>query len=695
MTIFIGDKLSVNMKRIVLTVLVLFALGGQRHYAQNIATRNAVRATYNISQATQQVMEYAIKAEENKERAYQVAQERQKPISGVDERGNYFELSGVEEGGLLLYKTTLNAGSRTTARVEGIPVREGEVALLDGDGMLVGIVDGMPLLDTHQEFQRTRTDKRSRVILMESVKSVPLSFKAKRDYERSRSHATHVGGTVAASGLFDNRAKGIAPKAELWSYSWNQDLEKMSEMAIEGILLSNHSYGYKFFDDDGFLEDSAYLNYFGAYINASRDFDQIATLYPYYQSVIAAGNDGEFHYNAYKNTDKEDCNCNLLNGTSVAKNAVVVAAVEDVPHYVDASSVRIASFSSQGPTNDFRIKPDISAKGVKVFSSVYKNPYITGGKLDNDYYGTISGTSMAAPAVTGVFALWQQWAIKNAIDHKPFTSATIRALMAHTADEAGPAPGPDHVFGWGLINAKAGVDVMLAAKDNRSAAISEHTLVQGQTYTREIVVTKPMSKLVVTLAWTDPAGKVTNQNTIESVMRYKSMLVNDLNLVVKKEKETHYPWRLNKNFKDLKAVQGINDTDNIEKIEIVDVLPGTYTIEVSHRGSLNGGRQEYALISTVGEFDALEQMEEITKVEDFKIWPNPVADQLNITLGDKYNGTNVDIRVFDLTGRLVISTTEQVKKGVSSINVNQLESNVYVVEIKAYDKSKTVRIAKR
>ncbi|MCA4806974.1 S8/S53 family peptidase [Myroides odoratimimus] len=683
------------MKKIVLTVLALLAFGGQRHYAQSIATRNAVKATYDISKASTLVRAYADKAQDNKERAYKEASVQNKPISGVNERGNYFELSGVEENGLLLYKTTLNAGSRITARAEDIPVIDGATAFLDGEGMLVGVVDGMALLDTHQEFYRSKGDQKSRVTLMDAVPSVPFTFLERRNYERSRSHATHVGGTIAGGGWYENRAKGIAPKTELWSYSWNQDLEKMSEMASSGILLSNHSYGYDFFDDDGFLVDEGYVNYFGAYMNTSRDFDQIAVLYPYYQPVVAAGNDGEFHDNVYKDTAKKDCNCDLLNGTSVAKNAVVVAAVEDVPLYVDASSVRIASFSSQGPTNDFRIKPDIAAKGYKVFSTVYKIPTTIGVQPATNYYAMSSGTSMAAPAVTGVFALWQQWAIKNAIDGKPFTSATIRALMAHTADEAGEAPGPDHVYGWGLINAKAGVDVMLGAKDDRSATILEQVLLQGQTFKKEIVVTKPMSKLVVTLAWTDPAGKVTNQNIIEDVMRYKSMLVNDLNVVVKKGKQAYYPWRLNKNFQDLKAVQGVNDTDNIEKIELFDVLPGTYTIEVSHRGSLQDGKQAYSLVSTVGEFDALEKMEEVAKAEDFKIWPNPVLDQLHITVGDQYNGTAVAVRIFDISGRLVQSVSNTVEEGMGRFNVNQLEANVYVVEIKTHDRSKTVRIAKR
>ncbi|MGL4583259.1 MAG: T9SS type A sorting domain-containing protein, partial [Flavobacterium sp.] len=267
-------------------------------------------------------------------------------------------------------------------------------------------------------------------------------------------------------------------------------------------------------------------------------------------------------------------------------------------------------------------------------------------------------------------------------------------------DEAGHDPGPDHKFGWGLINAKAGVDVMLAAKDQRSAYISENILNNGQKYVQEIKVTEPMTKMVVTLAWTDPMAGVSIKNTDEEYMKTNPLLINDLDLVVRKDGEVYFPWKLNKNFNDLKAVRGVNDVDNIEKIEIFDVKPGKYIIEIGHSKSLQGAKpQAYSLVTTIGEFDKLRKMkdeeEENNESTDIRLWPNPVVDNLFITVGKKYNGRTVNVRIFDINGRLVSTASEIAEQGVISVNMQGHNANVYIVEVKTFDSSKTTRITKK
>ncbi len=77
----------------------------------------------------------------------------------------------------------------------------------------------------------------------------------------------------------------------------------------------------------------------------------------------------------------------------------------------------IASFSSKGPTVDGRIKPDITAPGNIVVSSVNSfdsnfistSPEVVAGTTDgfkNWWYAKLQGTSMSAPVVTGIIALW-------------------------------------------------------------------------------------------------------------------------------------------------------------------------------------------------------------------------------------------------------------------------------------------------
>ncbi|MFN2137454.1 MAG: S8 family serine peptidase, partial [Candidatus Promineifilaceae bacterium] len=129
------------------------------------------------------------------------------------------------------------------------------------------------------------------------------------------------------------------------------------------------------------------------------------------------------------------------------------AAIYDASFSVGATnnSDAIASFSSRGPAVQDglpQLKPDISAPGVSVRSS-----------LPGDSYGLLSGTSMAAPHVAGLVALL--------VDARPDLAGDVTTLESlieqsavplTTAEECGgdtPASVPNHVFGWGRIDALA------------------------------------------------------------------------------------------------------------------------------------------------------------------------------------------------------------------------------------------------
>ncbi|WP_396187820.1 S8 family serine peptidase [Flavobacterium sp.] len=128
----------------------------------------------------------------------------------------------------------------------------------------------------------------------------------------------------------------------------------------------------------------------------------------------------------------------------------------------------IASFSSKGPTVDGRIKPDITAPGNVVVSSVsrFDNKYLSGGSswnnvvsgltdnTNNWYFGAMQGTSMAAPVVTGIIALWLQ--------AKPNLTVDQIKTIIHTTSITDSFTGtgsyiPNNFYGWGKINAYAGI----------------------------------------------------------------------------------------------------------------------------------------------------------------------------------------------------------------------------------------------
>lgn len=651
-------------------------------FAQDANVRQKITKNYDLVKTNSIVEKLTLSANSSKEEALKIARERNLPISGITPDGRYFELQGVLPGGDLKYLTTYNAGSRTTSRVDQIS-SGGDMGLdLNGENMLIGILEGTVALETHLEFADESGN--SRVIKGENFPPIGSYLDQLENYQFMKFHSTHTTGTLIAKGL-NPKAKGIAPKSKVKMFSWNNDVAKMNLEASKGLLVSNHSYGVNIFASDKNNNPVLIINKgnFGLYAPESVNFDQLIYNHKYYQPVMAAGNDRERALIANPTKKGND----LLIGKAVAKNTVVVAAVEEVLNYTSASDVVMTSYSNFGPADDFRIKPDISTKGSAVYSTAYefpKPPKTIYDEAENNLYAPNDGTSMAAPAATAVFTLWQQWAIENSKDGVPFKSATLRAMMAHTADEAGNAPGPDHMFGWGLLNAKRGVEVMLNSKIEGASVIEENTLNNNAKYNKIISVNEEVDKIIVTIAWTDPAGKF-HMSNYESENNIIPAIVNDLDVVVTKAGEEFLPWKLKKDFNDLRAIKENNDVDNIEKVEIDNVSAGEYTITVSHKGSLTFDMQEYSLIiSLIKEDGTLLSTDnnQLSTADTFKIWPNPVNNLLNITIPESNGFEKVSYAIYDITGKLISKGNEQNSTSIE-VPVSELSKGVYFIEIQS------------
>lgn len=528
---------------------------------------------------------------------------------------------------------------------------------LEGEGMTAAVWDVGSALATHQEFIDNGVNK---VTLMDP--EVAVEF-----------HPTHVVGTVAAKGISIS-AKGMAPKANVLEYDLGGDNSEMSAEAQNGLLVSNHSYGV-YVINEGEAIPSWIM---GCYNNAARAWDQIAVNFPYYLPVKAAGNDGTSSYSGglQSGLDKLTYEAN-------AKNIMVVANADtDVhPIFGTFTALSINLSSSQGPSDDGRIKPDITADGTEVRSTA---------SASNTAYDDATGTSMAAPGVTGGIVLLQQH-YKNLHAGNYMKSSTVKGLICHTALDDNDYPGPDPRFGWGVMDAEASAMVISNAHNNSQAMIRQTDDADGNalsntgansTYVFNFSV-GAAGPVKATLCWTDPAGAA-QEGELNSAT---PALVNDLDLRITYNGTTYYPWKLNLADLNGGAIKGDNLVDNVERIDIDVAEPGQYTLTVSHKGSLSGGSQNYSLILSGA--NVILANDEYT-INDVTVWPNPAKEVLNVNFAQPLD--NALVSLIDMAGRVVYQSKTASGTKNFIINTGGFAKGVYMLNVNADSKSLSKKV---
>ncbi len=516
-----------------------------------------------------------------------------------DAGGKTMELMKFQEG-MPFYYVTDNLNSAKTMSSDDVWPGGSAGLSLTGAGMTLGVWDGGSTRITHQEFG-------GRAVQSDAAAS-------------PSNHATHVGGTMIAAGV-DAAAKGMSYMANLNAYDWTSDASEMATAAAGGLRVSNHSYGsirgwYSFGGSwywYGNVDYSPVEDWgFGFYGTEAVSWDQIMVNAPYYLIVKSAGNDrgegpgdggasGHYVWNGVqwiwstdvRQIDGGPTGYDCLPFTSSAKNIITVGAVNDIPGgYTQASDVVMSSFSGWGPTDDGRIKPDLVANGISLYS--------TYNSADNAY-GSMSGTSMASPSISGSVGLLLQH-YNNLNGNTMIRSSTMKALLIHTADEAGAAAGPDYRFGWGLVNTRKAAELM-TDDDNAGSDvfIRELTINQGQ----EIVIpvtAEGNAPLRATIVWTDlpgtpPAFALDPANL---------MLVNDLDLRIQKpDNSLEQPYILDPANPANAATTGDNFRDNVEMVHIASpTAQAVYQIKITHKGTLTGGSQNFSLIISGNMADA-------------------------------------------------------------------------------------------
>lgn len=255
----------------------------------------------------------------------------------------------------------------------------------------------------------------------------------------------------------------------------------------------------------------------------------------------------------------------------------------------------LAAFSSRGPTQESRIKPDVVAPGTGILSA--RSSLVTDsglfGQSNDPQWKFEAGTSMATPLVSGCAAVIRQALRKNPPDNAPSlfpSAALVKAVMINgTVDLAGQylpseagksssphsgtyrrclianasaGPSPNFNSGWGRVNLTDSVNAVLASQYVEGGALDDDASKDF-----DIEIPESGSTLKVTLVWTDEPGP---------------FLQNDLDLSVTVGTTTR------------RGNSGINRANNVEQVTWTNIPKGSAKVNVSVL-TLTEGPQDYAV----------------------------------------------------------------------------------------------------
>lgn len=290
-----------------------------------------------------------------------------------------------------------------------------------------------------------------------------------------------------------------------------------------------------------------------------------------------------------------------VSSPGTAKNVITVGASENYrPEGTDScnldggggigadgadSVLDILRYSSGGPTADGRSKPDLVAPGTHIYGGASRASPLIGDGLcpgvpffqppGQTLYTWSSGTSLAAPHVTGAAALVRKFFTARQLlgagqpPSPAMTKAFILNSAAYMTGENAGGDLPDARQGWGRVDLSRAFDGAHRLLSDQSTLFTE----AGQTFEVRGSIADRTLPLRITLAWTDAPG-----------MLGAPGLVNDLDLEIKIGDATFYRGN---NFDGRWSIQN-GEPDRLNNVESIflpaDAIPtgvaGNFTITV-------------------------------------------------------------------------------------------------------------------
>ena len=455
---------------------------------------------------------------------------------------------------------------------------------VDGTGIIVTVADTG--LDSGTNDSTMHADFRDHIVDvvswgMSASEASSCGSPADDGADDINGHGTHVAGSVLGDGTNSSgNIKGVAPEARLYFQAIGVYCNSAGKDTLLG-LPSDYTELFKAGAENG---SRVHTNSWGSsvdgeYTIGSMQADSSARDYTNMTILFAAANEG-----ADANSDGE-VDLDSLGSPATAKNVLTVGASEnnrptqtltwDGFRDPPGSSTRVfptnpinsdrtannpeglAAFSSRGPTDDSRLKPDIVAPGTFILSTKSRYTTSVGWGAHNSEYTYMGGTSMATPLTAGATALLLEHLIDN-MGHENPNSSLIKAIFAVSAtDMAGQyssstngagETAPNNHEGWGRIDLRQALN---------SSWIENESVITGANRGWSFNVQSGAPDLHIALSWIDPAATPV----------VGTQLINDLDLAVKDPSGT---W-----------TELSNNVDTLRGLKFASPAQGTWEVHIN------------------------------------------------------------------------------------------------------------------